>query len=41
LAERDDRCVAFLIEPSPPADELVAKIPDVRDRAAERGETES
>jgi hypothetical protein len=41
LAERDDRRVAFFIEPASPADELVAKIPDVRDGAAERGETES
>jgi hypothetical protein len=41
LAECDDRRVAFFIEPPLSADELVAKIPDVCDRAAERGETES
>jgi hypothetical protein len=41
LAERDDRRIALLVEPASSADELVAKIPDVRDGAAERGETES
>jgi hypothetical protein len=35
LAERHDRRVASFIEPSPSADELVAKIADVRDGAAE------
>jgi hypothetical protein len=41
LAERDDRRIALLIEPTSSADELVAKIPNVRDGTAERCEAES
>jgi hypothetical protein len=40
-AERDDRGEGALIEPLPALDEFAAEVADVRDRAAERRESET
>ena len=41
LAKRDEIGECAFIEPSPPHHEFVAKISEMRDRPAERGQTEA